>query len=51
MEIIFGVLSSACLAYMITEINVVQSDVKEIFCEIANLKSLLVRARDSDRRK
>lgn len=51
MEVLFGIIASGCLGYLITELNTVQSDVKLISKEIFEMKLTLEKIRTNERRK
>lgn len=37
MEILFGIVTSACVGYMVTELNQLQKDVKDLQQEVTKL--------------
>lgn len=49
MEQIFIIVASACLAYMISEINILQKSMQTVLIKIAVLESLLPKRRDDNR--
>lgn len=49
MEIITTAIVAACLAYMISEINVLQKNMQRILIDIAVLQSLIPNKRSTDR--
>lgn len=49
METLFMALASACLAYLISEINVLQKSMQSVLIKIAVLESLLPKRRDDNR--